>query len=155
MNQRHIALPLLGAMALLAVIAAPAEAETALPATAPFAGEAAPSGWTWWCAEDETTCVMLPDGTAGTQKRFLLVTNDVQSVPSTMAGWVGGGEVIWEGDVKTGRGSFEGQIVSNGTIRGFIGMSDQWACAAVGLEDGWEATASVFNGVLRGEIVHE
>jgi hypothetical protein len=96
-------------------------------------------------------CLLLPDGTAGTQKRFLMVTRDVQGVSGTMAGWLGGGEVVWEGDVKTGSGTFDGQIVSNGTIRGLIGMSDQWAYAAIGLETGWESTATVFNRVLRGE----
>jgi len=149
--RRYIRIPLLAALLLCVAAVGPVGAKAAPGGTPPFTESPAPAGWTWWCAEDNTTCLLLPDGAAGTQKRFLLVTSDVQSVSDTMAGWLGGGEVVWEGDVKTGNGTFDGQIVSNGTIRGLIGMSGQWAYAAIGLETGWESTAVVFNRVLRGE----
>lgn len=151
-RRSSVVMTLLTALLLLtaASSAAPAWAQSSESAAPPFTEGATPSGWTWWCDEENTTCVMLPDGTAGTQKRFLLVTKDVASVVDTKAGWFGGGEVAWDGAVETTTGAFEGQILTNGTARGLVGTSDQWAFAAIGLEDAWESTADVYNTVLRG-----
>ena len=132
------------------IAAAPARAQSSEAASPPFTDGATPSGWTWWCSEGDSTCVLLPDEDPGTQRRFLLVTNDVGSVTSALSGWVGGGEVVWKGAVETAGGSFNGQIVTNDSIRGLVGTSDQWAFAAVGPEGGWESTADVYNNVLRG-----
>ena len=147
--RRHFAIPLLAALVLMGAAAAPIKAQSS-PTAPPFTAAATPAGWTWWCSEDATACVMLPDGTTGVQKRFLLVTSDVESVSATLSGWVGGGEVVWEGAVETAAGTYSGQIVTNGTIRGLVGTSDQRAFAAIGLEDAWESTAAAYNNALRG-----
>jgi hypothetical protein len=137
-RKRAVLLGLL--LAMLPVVTAQAEE---VPFTA-----IAPEGWSWWCGN--SMCVLLPDESQlGYQQRFLLVTRG-DGVDGMLPGWLGGGEVVWEGVVRTFAGECRGRIATDGETRGFIGTSDAWTVAAIGPARDWEGIAHVYNFVLRG-----
>lgn len=143
MKTRHLWLLILLVAGVLP--ASPSRAQE--PWGAPFTGTE-PPGWSWWCGD--TMCILLPDEGPGPQRRFLIAARGA-GIDGLEAGWLGGGEVVWEGVVRTAAGACRGRIATTGETRGFIGAADAWNVAAVAPQAAWEATAPVFNAVLRGQ----
>jgi hypothetical protein len=117
---------------------------------APFA-DYAPPDWGWWCGDEG--CLLLPnEAEPGSQERFFLVTRGDRIHGEWLPGWMGGGEVTWQGPIEVAGLEWDAQLAQGNGRKGLIGISTDraWSFAAVSLENNWEADALVYNAILRG-----
>jgi len=141
--------PSLVALALLILCTSATNAQTT---TVPFTGNA-PSGWQWW--RGEPGFMLLPDdASTGDQGRFFLVVPG-NRVDEWLPGWMGGGEIVWEGQIEANGATWDTRLARGGGKRGLVGVSQdgQWTFAAVSPEGQWQsADAALYNAILKGEV---
>ena len=120
-------------------------------ATPPPVVNNALSGWEWWREGD--TFILLPlDAGPGPQARFVLVMPGGDQADAWLPAWFGGGEVVWQGELRAQDVAWAGRLAQGNGYRGLLARTadGMWSAALMSPVSQWHAHAPLYNALLKG-----